>query len=73
MTIVIEFNTDFLICFPVMESKLISHNTIKFIILLLPCRTGTKKDVGVILLLIPNTGLGVPSREISNAASPRQG
>ncbi len=35
-------------------------------------RTGTKKDVGVILQLIPNTGLGVPSREISNAASPRQ-
>ena len=26
-----------------------------------------KKDVGVILLLIPNTGLGEPTREISNA------
>ena len=32
-----------------------------------PYPNGYKKDVGVILLLIPNTGLGVPSREISNA------
>ena len=32
-----------------------------------------KKDVGVLLLLIPNAGLGEPIRRISNAASPRQG
>ena len=32
-----------------------------------------KKDVGVILLLTPLSGLGEPTRKISNAASPRQG
>ena len=32
-----------------------------------PIRTNTKKDVGVLLLLTSNTGLGEPTREISNA------
>lgn len=36
-------------------------------------RTDTKKDVGVIPLLIPNSGLGCHHKRISNAASPRQG
>ena len=31
-----------------------------------------KKDVGVCTLLISSSGLGVPTRKISNAASPRQ-
>ena len=31
-----------------------------------------KKDVGVCTLLIPPSGLGVPTRKISNADSPRQ-
>ena len=31
-----------------------------------------KKDVGVCSLLISSSGLGVPTRKISNAASPRQ-
>ncbi len=38
-----------------------------------PNPNGTKKDVGVIPLLILSAGLGEPTRRISNVASPRQG
>lgn len=38
-----------------------------------PYPNGYKKDVGVILLLIPSSGLGCHSIRTSNAASPRQG
>ena len=39
----------------------------------LPRRTGTKKDVGVLLFAHPVIRPSLPTQRISNVASPRQG